>query len=130
MDLLIKNILTIAGEVLAIVVVFILLNWLVRRLITSVKAAPALQKFEPAAMLIQRKLRLVLVLICGLVLVAVIGIDGYLMWAGEDLAEYTLNLARNIPLSFWIDLGFAAGKVVALLIVTVVVLKYVRRIKP
>jgi hypothetical protein len=33
MDLLIKNVLTIAVEVLAIIVVFVLLNWLMRRLL-------------------------------------------------------------------------------------------------
>jgi small conductance mechanosensitive channel len=127
MDLLIKNVLVIAAEVAAIVVVFILLNWLARRIITSVIAAPALQKFEPAAMLAQRNLRLILVLICLLIVAGVVGANGYLMWNGEALAEYTLNLVRNIPRGFWIDLGVAAGKVAGILIITAVLLKYVRR---
>jgi small conductance mechanosensitive channel len=127
MDLLIKNVLVIAAEVVAIVVVFTLLNWLARRIITSVIAAPALQKFEPAAMLAQRNLRLILVLICLLIVAGVVGANGYLMWNGEALAEYTLNLVRNIPRGFWIDLGVAAGKVAGILIITAVLLKYVRR---
>jgi len=127
MDTLTTNILTIAAEVLVLVFALVALNWVAGRFIGSVISVPALKRFEGGAKILRRNLRLTLALAGLLLVTSAIAANLYLMHRGENLAEYTLGQIKNIPRSFWIELGISAAKVVGLLIVTAVVIKLVRR---
>lgn len=58
---------------------------------------------------------------------AEIGINLYLMYKGHALPEYTIALVQSIPNTFWIDLGFSVGKILALTIVAAIALRFVHR---
>lgn len=124
---LLVNIATVAAEIVAVTVLLIVLNAVIRRAITGISSAPALERWRPLAGRLQSKLRLLLTVIGVLVVIALIAANGYLMYRGENLPAYTLNLVKSIPQQFWIDTGIALAKVVGLFIAAAIILNYVGR---
>jgi len=128
LDSLISNIVTIAVEVSVIAVAFVLLNWIFKRIISGIIAAPALARWQGVAKKAQSNLRMLLIVLATLSIVAAIGVNLYLMYLGKNLPEYTLELIRGIPRQFWIDTGIALAKILGLVIAAAIVLRYVRRL--
>lgn len=124
---LLVNIATVAAEIVAVTVLLIVLNAVIRRAITGISSAPALERWRPLAGRLQSNLRLLLTVIGVLVVIALIAANGYLMYRGENLPAYTLNLVKSIPQQFWIDTGIALAKVVGLFIAAAIILNYVGR---
>lgn len=123
-----SNIVTIVVEVGVIVVIFLVLNGLFKRIIAGVMVAPALTRWQGIASKAQSNLRLLLAVLATLCTLSVIGANLYLMLTGENLPEYTLELIRGIPRQFWIDTGVGLAKILGLVIVAAIVLRYVRRL--
>jgi len=128
LDALISNIVTIAVEVSVIAVAFLILNWVFKRIISGIIKAPALARWQRAATKTQSNLRMLLVVLATLCIMTVIGANVYLMYLGENLPEYTVELIRSIPTQFWVDTGIALAKVIGLVIAAAMVLRYVRRL--
>lgn len=128
LDALIANIVTIAVEVGVIAVAFLILNGISKRIIAGVIKAPALARWQGVATRAQSNLRMLLVVLATLCIIAAIGVNLYLMYLGENLPEYTLELIRGIPTQFWIDTGIALAKILGLVIAAAIVLRYVRRL--
>lgn len=125
---LLLNIATIAGEVLVVIVGFVVLNFIFKRVFNAVIAAPALAGARGVATLLQKNLRLLFSLLAVFGSLAIIGTNLYWMYLGHDLPVYTLELVRSVPQAFWINTAIAAGKVVALIVVAAIVLRYLRRL--
>ena len=125
---LLLNIATIASEVVIIIVATIIINAVVTRLMGGIIAAPALSRWQGIASLARRNLKLLLILLACVGVVATIGINLYWLHAGRFLPDYTLALLNGIPTSFWIDTGIALAKVVSLVVVAAVALRYLRRL--
>lgn len=128
LDALISNVATIAIEVAVIAVAFVILSWILRRVIAGVAKAPALSRWQGVASKAQSNVRMMLVVLATLCIIAVIGANLYLMYHGENLRQYTVELLRSIPTQFWIDTGIALAKVIGLIIAAAIVLRYVRRL--
>jgi small conductance mechanosensitive channel len=128
LDALISNLVTIGIEVIIIAVVFVILNWIFKRIIAGIIKAPALSRWQGVATRAQANLRMLLIVLATLCIIAVIGANLYLMYLGENLSEYTAELIRGIPTQFWIDTGIAIAKVLGLVIAAAIVLRYVRRL--
>lgn len=128
LDALISNVVTIAVEVSVIAIAFVILNWIFKRIIAGIIKAPALARWQGVATNAQSNLRMLLIVLAVLCILAVVGANLYLMYLGENLPEYTLELIRGIPTQFWIDTGIALAKVIGLIIAAAIVLRYVRRL--
>jgi len=128
MDDLTANLLVLVAELIVVVVVFLFVGWVAGRILGSMISIPALKRFEGLLTLLRRKLRWILVLICLALTVGLAGFNGYLMYRGEKLKEYTLELLQGIPRSFWVELAIAAGKIAGLVVLTALVLRLVRRV--
>jgi len=122
------NIATIAIEVLVIIIAFVFLNAIIKRIISGVIKAPSLKRWKSIATKSQRNLRLLVVLLATLSILTVIGVGLYWMYLGRYLPEYTISLIRGIPAQFWIDTGIAIAKVAGLMVVAGVLLRYLRRL--
>lgn len=123
------NALTIAVEVVGVVVVLVLLGLVIRVLLRSLAASPTLERARPTIEAMRRNLRLLLVLLGVLGCLAIGGVNGY-WWYVEDrnLVEHTLGLLQSIPSTFWIDLAIAAAKVLAVCVLATVALRVLRRL--
>ncbi len=123
------NALTIAVEVVGVVVVLVLLGLVIRVLLLSLAASPTLERARPTIETVRRNLRLLLVLVGVLGCLAIGGINGY-WWHVEDrnLVEHTLGLLQSIPSTFWIDLAIAAAKVLGVCVLATIALRLLRRL--
>lgn len=72
---------------------------------------------------LRRNIRGILIL-SGIVLsLGVLGVNGWLLYRGEDLTQYTLTLLRGIPVQFWVTLSLGIVKSISLLILAGIVLR-------
>lgn len=124
---LLMNVATIVAEALVVIVAFMIANAILRRVVASAISVPALAGWQGIATLVQRNLRLLLMLLGTLSVLAVIGINLYWLYRGHYLPVYTLELVRGVPAQFWIQTGIAAAKVLGLVIVAAIGLRYLRR---
>jgi len=111
-NLLIINILTILAEISLIIIVLYLLNWVSSKLLKQVSK---IGKFnlEKNTLSLRRKISRFLT-ISGVVLcLAVLGANGWLIYQGENLQEYTLALMRRQPTEFWVSLGTSVVQSIA-----------------
>jgi len=122
------NIAMIAIELLIIIIAFVFLNLIIKRIISGVIKAPSLKRWKTIATKVQRNVRLVIVMLATLSVLTVIGVGLYWMYLGRYLPEYTIGLIRGIPAQFWIDTGFAIAKVAGLMVAAAVLLRYLRRL--
>lgn len=125
---LLMNIGTIAVEVLFIIVVFFVLNVVLKRVIAGVINAPALARWQAVAKVAQNNLRLLFNMLATLAVLSAIGINLYWMYLGHELVPHTLDMLRSIPREFWINTGIGLAKVIGLMIAASVVLRFVRRL--
>lgn len=84
-------------------------------------------RVQQAAETVRRNLRLLVVLSSLLTCVTLVGLNGYLVYRGEYLPEYTLTKLRSIPPGFWGALGLGLAKVAGLAALTYVLVRILRR---
>jgi len=128
LNLLLSNIATIAVEVGLIVIAFLILNGIFKRVFARVIDTPSLARWQGIASKALSNIRLLLTLIALVCILGVIGANLYLMYLGENLPEYTRELIQGIPRQFWIDTGVGLAKILGLVIVAAIILRYVRRL--
>ena len=122
-----SNLLTVVAELLLIILLFVVLNWIVRRIVRGVVAVPALRRFADNAESLRRSIRLLLLLVCLVLCVGVASASGYLMYKGENLATYTLELVQGIPQQFWMTLAVALAKTIGVVILAAIAVRWLRR---
>ena len=128
LNLLLSNIATIAVEVVVIVIAFLILNGISKRVVARVVATPSLSRWQGIASKALSNMRLLLTLLATVCTLGVIGANLYLMYLGKNLPEYTRELIQGIPRQFWIDTGIGLAKILGLIIVAAIILRYVRRL--
>lgn len=129
LDLMTRNLIVVGAEALAAVILFAFLGWILKRVVRWIGESAALKgRFEDGTQAVWRRLRLLLILIAFLAIAGIAGGNGYLIWRGEDVLQFSLDELRGVPREFWLGLGIAAGKIVGVAIATAIVLRVVRRI--
>ncbi|NEP59317.1 MAG: mechanosensitive ion channel family protein [Symploca sp. SIO2G7] len=121
------DILIIVAEVGLLMVLCWLLNWLVGKLFQQLMKVAWLKKNERSATILRRNIRGVLILLCVVLSLVVIGINGVLIYQGKNLQEYTTNLIRNIPSQFWTALGIGSIQSLGTIILVSIILRFLPR---
>lgn len=118
------NIVTIIAEVSLVIIFFFLVNWvfnrLYRRIITKI---PLLKNSESNASVIRRNFRSFIILVASLLSLVIIGANGFLIYRGENVRDYSLQLIRQIPQDFWLALGWGIVKSITAIIATIIILR-------
>ena len=104
------NIITIVAEVVLVFIFFFLLNWSFNKLYRQIFKISALEIFNSNASVIRHNVRNFIWLLTFLISLALIGINGYLIYRGENVRDYSLQLIRQIPTEFWTNLGLGIVK--------------------
>ncbi|MBD2514481.1 mechanosensitive ion channel family protein [Nostoc sp. FACHB-973] len=119
------NILIILGELSLIIFVFLLINWLVNKAFKLLIKSSIFKNEDRGIKTLRRNITGLLLVICLVSCVGIIGANGYLVYRGENLQQYTLNLIRRIPLEFWRTLGIGVAKSIGTLILAAIALKFI-----
>ena len=120
---LVANLITIAVEIAAFVILLVVFYFVIRRVIGLLARRPPLDRLAPK---LQRNVKMLLKLLCLFGVLGLLGVNGWLMYEGELLHAYTLDLVRSVPREVWIGLAIGVGLVIALGVAMTFVLRRAR----
>jgi len=114
-------------EVVLLLAAFLVVNGIIRLIFSRLGSIPPLHRFQGRTEAIRRRIRGLLILVCVLLAAAIVAFDGYLIFQGVDVLEHTRSWIARIPPDFWLQLGVAMAKILALVIAASVVIRRIRR---
>jgi small-conductance mechanosensitive channel len=120
------NILIIFAEVSIVIFTFLLLTWLVGNLSKLLIKVSILKLTDRRLKILRRNITRFLLITCLILCVLIVGVNGFLLYQGENLQKYTLNLINRIPTGFWITLGIGIAQSIGILIVAAIALKVIK----
>ncbi|MHC0061376.1 hypothetical protein ACWATR_00400 [Nostoc sp. UIC 10890] len=109
------NILIIVGEVIFLILIFSLFNWLIGIIFKQSAKVSWLQGKTGNITFLRRSISKFVILITVILCLALIGVNGMVIYRGGNIQDFQLNLVRNIPRQFWVNFFTASLKSVSLL---------------
>ncbi len=109
------NILIILGEVIFLILIFSLFNWLIGIIFKQVAKFSWLQGRTANITFLRRSVSRILILISVILCLALIGVNGMVIYRGGNIQEFQLNLIHSLSTKFWLDIFAASLKTVSLL---------------
>ncbi|MBP0016220.1 MAG: mechanosensitive ion channel family protein [Cyanobacteria bacterium SBLK] len=122
------NIITIVAEVSLILIFLFLIDWLFGRLYRQIFKLPFLAKSKNSAEEIRRSVRGFLLFLSLILSIAIIGANGFLIYRGENVRDYSLELLQRIPQEVWIAIGWRLAQCLGIIIVASLILGIVNRV--
>ena len=120
------DLLIIFAEVAIVIFAFLLVNWLINKVFKLILKNAVIKNEGRSIKTIRRNITGILLLICLVLCIAIVGVNGYLLYRGENLQQYTVTLIKSIPLGFWVTLGIGTAQSIGILVVAGIVLKFLR----
>ena len=121
-----SNVLIVLVEVSLVITIFIFLIWLVRNSSQLLVKFSIFKSEDTRIKTLRRNITRLLLLVCLLLCILIIGANGFLLYQGENLQQYTLNLIGRIPPEFWITLGIGILESIGVVIVAIIALKLLK----
>ncbi|KAB8332171.1 mechanosensitive ion channel family protein [Scytonema tolypothrichoides VB-61278] len=109
-------ILIILAEVVFFVFIFSLFNLLIGIIFRQFNKVSWLQGRTANITFLRRNISRLLILICVVLCLALIAMNGVIIYRGGNIKEFQLNLVRSIPTQFWLNFLTASLKSVSLLL--------------
>ncbi|MBD6616313.1 mechanosensitive ion channel family protein [Komarekiella sp. 'clone 1'] len=109
------NIIIVLSEVIFLIVIFSLLNWLIGIIFKQIAKVSWLQGKTASITFLRRNISRILILTCVVLCLGLVGINGMVIYRGENIQDFQLNLIRSLPTQFWINIFTASLKSVSLL---------------
>lgn len=119
------NIIIILAEVSILVVIFWLLDYLVGKSLKRLMKISWLRRGERNTKILRRNLRGRLILSCLLLCLVVVVANTVLIYQGENLREYTLDLMRQTPSGFWVKFLQGIAKSIGITFLAAMVLRII-----
>ncbi|MBD2438448.1 mechanosensitive ion channel family protein [Nostoc sp. FACHB-110] len=110
------NLLIILGEVIFLIFIFGLFDWLIGIIFKQITKASWLQRKTDNISFLRQSIRRILFLICILLCLALVGVNGMVVYRGGNIQEFQMGLINSLPKQFWSNLLAAALKTLSLLI--------------
>ncbi|MDZ8225759.1 hypothetical protein [Nostoc sp. ChiVER01] len=111
-----NNILIILGEVIFLIIIFSLLNWLIGIIFKQVTKVSFLQGRTANITFLRRSISKILILICVIMCLVLVGVNGMVIYRDGKIQEFQLNLIHSLPTQFWINIFTASLRSVSLLL--------------
>lgn len=109
------NILIILFEIIFLILIFSLFNWVIGIIFKQVAKVSWLQGRAANITFLRRSISRLLILISVILCLALIGVNGMVIYRGGNIQEFQLNFIHSLPTRFWINLFTASLKTVSLL---------------
>lgn len=120
------NILIILAEISLVIIIFFFLIWLVGNLSKLLIKLSIFKLDEQKVTILRRNIKGLLLLLCFVLCTVIIGVNGFLIYQGQDLKKYTQNLIERIPSTFWLTLGIGISQSFGTVIVAAIALKLLK----
>ncbi|TAF04346.1 MAG: mechanosensitive ion channel family protein, partial [Nostocales cyanobacterium] len=120
------NLLIILAEVGIIILVFLILRWLLGKLFKLLVRLSILKGDDIKIKILRRNITGLLLLTCIVLCISLIGANGFLIYRGENIQQYTIALIRRIPSGFWVTLGIGIAQSIGVVITAVITLKSIK----
>ena len=111
-----QNSAVIGIEIFALIVLYFILSMGIKFIQNRAQSSQSLARHENRITGFCKLFRFILRLLLLASLIAVIGINGYQWYLGNDLKTFTFDLLHKIPPGFWKGLGISIAKVIGLMI--------------
>lgn len=118
------NMLIILAEVSLTIFVFLLISWLVGKLFKLLIKVSRFKIEERNQKTLRRNITGFLLLTCLVLCILIVGANGFLIYRGENLQEYTLSLINRIPSGFWVTLGIGIAQSIGVVILAAIAGKF------
>ncbi|KYC35295.1 mechanosensitive ion channel protein MscS [Scytonema hofmannii PCC 7110] len=109
------NIVIILVEVGFVVFIFSLFNWLIGITCKQIVKISWLNERTEKIATLRRNISRFLIFLCVVLCLLLIGVNGVVIYRGDNVKEFQLNLIQSIPTEFWVNLVTASLKTVSLL---------------
>lgn len=116
----ILDILIIVAEVSLIILAFSVFHWLIGKLFKQLVKLAWLGKGDRSTRSLRRKIRRMLILHCLLLCALVIGVNAWLIYQGNNLQEYTLEVITPISPDFWKKFAIGAFQSAGIVILALI----------
>jgi moderate conductance mechanosensitive channel len=120
------DLLLIVAEVSLVIVVFLLVNWLVGKVLKLFLKDSVVKNEKRSIKTLRRNIKVLLIFACLILCILIVTANVFLLYRGENLQQYTLLLIRRIPPGFWVTLGIGIAESIGILILTAIALNFVR----
>ncbi|MBE9207984.1 mechanosensitive ion channel [Nostoc sp. LEGE 06077] len=110
------NILIILGEIIFLIVIFSLFNWLIGIIFKQVAKVSWMQGKTENIIFLRRSMSRIFILIAVVLCLALVSVNGIIIYRGGNVQEFQLNLIRSLPTQFWVNLFTASLKTITLLL--------------
>ncbi|MBO3459489.1 mechanosensitive ion channel family protein [Aetokthonos hydrillicola Thurmond2011] len=109
------NIIIILCEVIFLILIFSLLNLVIGIIFKQISKSYWVQGRSANITFLRRSISRILILTSVILSLAVIGVNGMVIYRGGNVQEFQLNLIHSLPAQFWTNLLIAGLKSVSLL---------------
>ena len=92
------NIITIVAEVVLVFIFFFLVNWCFNQLYRQIFKISVLENFHNKALVVRRNVRGFLLLSSLVLSWVIVVINGFLVYQGKNVRDYSLQLIRQVTL--------------------------------
>ena len=123
--ILVTGAIVLAIELAVLLAAYFVLTGLIRFAIARIDKMPALEKLSGRMIGSLRFLRLLLRIALLLLIVAAFGVNGYQLYLGNDVRQYTLDQLARIPPGFWLNMG---GRLLAVIAIAIAARHVIRGI--
>lgn len=120
----IQDIVVTGIELGILVSVFVLVNWIVGVAFKAIVSS-ALENPKSKSARYRGQVRVILLLLCALLCLCLIGVNGYIIYQKKSVLEFQLNLLKATPQEFWVATGVALVKCVLLVFIVKLLLQAV-----
>lgn len=120
------SLLIIFAEVSIVIFVFFLVNWLLNKVFKLLLKDSVVKSEGRSIKNLRRNIKGLLILTCLVLCILILAANGFLLYRGENLQQYTLLLIHRIPSGFWVTLGIGSAQSIGILILAALALKLVR----
>lgn len=122
------NILIILAELSLAIFILFVLDWLAGKVFKQLAKVYFLKKGDKRTKTLRRTVRRILIVSCAVLCLLLAGANGVLIYQGEDIQQYTLQLIRRIPPAFWVTLATGIAKSTGILIAAALALRSLNRL--
>ena len=97
-------------EFLIVIVFFLVSTWTLRKVCNLLTRVSLFRGKDTKIKVIRRNINGLLFFTCLLLILGIIGVNGFLIYQGKNPKEYTITLINQIPSGFWLRLGFGIAQ--------------------
>lgn len=114
------------AEVSLVIIIFLFLIWLLGNSSKLLTKFSIFKSDDQRLKSLRRNMTRLLSLVCLVLCILIVGANGFWLYQGKNLQEYTLEIIGRIPSGFWLTLGIGIAQSIGTVVVATIALKFLK----